>query len=178
MTAPDPARTRRRIGELLVSLVVVLHITVSAVNYLQDTPLGEALRPHLLWWEKPLGVGQNWDMFAPNPPRSSFGTRVEVLGLNGQWTDRPAPTGPGDGPIRVRYWRGGKEIRSLYPKDSTGVRARFAANLCAQAETSGAPIVGVRFSRTGLKSVSPQDRRAGVEGAYSEKDLGTIWCRK
>ena len=28
------------------------------------------------------------------------------------------------------------------------------------------------------KSVSPQDRRAGVEGAYSEKDLGTIWCHK
>ena len=77
----------------------------------------------------------------------------------------PAPTGPGDGPIRVRYWRGGKEIRSLYPKDSTGVRRRFAANLCAQAETSGAPIVG-----------SPQDAGLGrvIQGALESSNVNVV----
>lgn len=176
MTAPDPARTRQRIGELLVSLVVVLHITVSAVNYLQDTPLGEALRPHLLWWEKPLGVGQNWDMFAPNPPRSVIYLETEALTPEGDWVPVPRITDNQDGPIRTRYWRGGKEERYLFTDGKKGLRRRKTKRICARYAEAGTPIEEVRYRRAWLRIPRPHHARDGRPYEPNGKDLEDYPC--
>jgi hypothetical protein len=166
------------IGRVLVSALVLIHLTASVANFFRDTDVGRDLRKHTRKYETALGLSQNWNMFAPNPPRSSIWLETKGLTENGDWIDVPRTTENASGPVRMRYWRGGKEERYLFMDEKKGLRRRKTKRLCAHMEAAGTPIVAVKYRRAWLRTPKPEDARAGQAPKLSGKDLEQYSCKR
>jgi hypothetical protein len=71
--------TVARIRRTVANVVITLLLAVLVIDNLPDSELKQSVRPVVKPIETHLAVGQNWALFAPNPPRSQvvFVARVE-----------------------------------------------------------------------------------------------------
>ena len=174
---PAPPFAVGPLARTVLSAFVLLHLVASAAHYGRDTAVGRTLRQHTRDYETAVGLSQNWNMFAPNPPRSEIWLETEVLTTTGEWVASPRVTSSPTGPIRFQYWRGGKEERYLFEDDKIGLRRRKTARICAAAAARGEPVSGVRYTRVWQRTPKPADARRGIEGEFKRKFLDQHWCK-
>lgn len=177
MSAERPPLAAGRIHRTLLTLAVLWHLLAGVAHYFRSTEVGRDLRKHTRDYERTIGLSQNWNMFAPNPPRSSIWLETQALTADGEWIDVPPVTVNDDGPVRLRYWRGGKEERYLFTDEKKGLRRRKTEKICARFEAAGTPVVAVKYRRAWLRTPPPEDARAGKPAKLSGKDLEQYPCR-
>ena len=85
-----PGGTLGRPRRVLIHLFVAFHLTAivcwSLTSSESAAPLNQMLRSRLAPYVIPLGFGQQWDMFAPNPPLSNNLLEAEVTLADGTRT--------------------------------------------------------------------------------------------
>lgn len=165
-------------GRVVVSLFIALHLVASVANFTRDTPAGGAVRAALMPYDRTIALAQEWDMFAPDPPKSDYHLREEIFTLAGDWEPIEPHFRMPEVQVRFRNFRSGKFERLLFESDNTGERRLRARTLCRQRAEAGDPIAGVRFVRTWTRNPRPRDRLAGIpENRSGETVLGEEWCR-
>jgi len=178
LSATPPRYAIGPLRRVILSLAVMWHLLASTAHYFRSTDLGRDLRKYTRKYESALGLSQNWNMFAPNPPRSSIWLETKALLKSGEWIDVPRVTENADGPVRLRYWRGGKEERYLFTDEKKGLRRRKTARICDRYEAEGVPVVAVKYRRAWLRTPKPEDARDGAAAKLSGKDLEQYPCRR
>lgn len=129
-----------------------------------DTAPGAAVRRLTAPYERLLGVYQNWNMFAPNPPAITEWMEVEDTPRGGGApTVHPGPHGPPPaGPVVFGYRRAGKFERTVMKANEKALRRAIIDARCARAAAAGAPLARVRFLRvsrpTGAPASAPLSR--------------------
>ena len=177
MTEDRPPLAAGPIHRTLLMVAVLWHLFAGVAHFIRDTDLGRDMRKYTRDYERTIGLSQNWNMFAPNPPRSSIWLETEALTPDGEWIAVPPVTTNDDGPVRLRYWRGGKEERYLFMDEKKGLRRRKTEKICARFEAAGTPVAAVRYRRAWLRTPPPADARAGKPAKRSSKDLEQYKCR-
>ena len=176
MSVPPRRPAAGVLVRIVMSLLVLVHLGASATNYFRDTEPAKKVRKHTRKYEQLIGLSQNWDMFAPNPPRSVIYLETEALTPEGDWVPVPRITDNQDGPIRTRYWRGGKEERYLFTDEKKGLRRRKTKRICARYAEAGTPIEEVRYRRAWLRIPRPHHAREGRPYEPNGKDLEDYPC--
>jgi hypothetical protein len=177
LTPKRPPLAAGLLARVVLSLAVSWHLMASAAHYARNTSIGRDLRQHTRPYERTLGLSQNWNMFAPNPPRSVIWLETKALDAQGNWEDVPRVTNNDDGPVRLSYWRGGKEERYLFMDEKKGLRRRKAKKICERFDAAGTPMAAVKFRRSWMRTPSPEDARRGEKPKPNGKDLEQYQCR-
>ena len=102
MSVPPRRPASGVLVRIVMSLLVLVHLGASATYYFRDTEPAKKVRKHTRKYEQLIGLSQNWDMFAPNPPRSDHYHEAEALTPQGDWVPVPrntrtAPSAPATG---------------------------------------------------------------------------------
>jgi hypothetical protein len=78
-----------RIREIAISVMIVAVLVIGVVGNLPDASLTRAVTPAVDTVAVPLGLEQNWSMYAPNPPRRQENIEVHIAMADGTekvWT--------------------------------------------------------------------------------------------
>jgi hypothetical protein len=165
---------RMRAGRLLVVLFLLIHGTTVTASLAHEHPTGAQLRKVFRLYESLVGVYQNWDMFAPGPPRRD--TWMEVVALDAAGGRTPLPPLQGeraDRTIEWRYQRTGKLERNLLGKKRKSALRAYARWLC-QEHPEAARIEVIRVQQ---RSPTMQERRDGVATEASRETARSQQCR-
>lgn len=90
-----------RAGRSLLSVALVLTLAAVAAWNLPSSALREAALPVVEPYVRTLGLDQNWNLFAPNPPRATFEVLARIDYADGSWGEWRSPRND-----RWRKWLG------------------------------------------------------------------------
>ena len=164
----------KRAPESVAGVLFGVPIRVRHLQALAD------LRHTTDWYEKRLGVHQNWPMFAPNPRMST--TWLHLIGEYADGSERVIPYGVGKPDARAPKWiyeRSGKYERNATAKKRRILRRGITRDLCRDAHANHEGLKFVRFEshsvRTPLpgKATLPRDQRR-----TSKVQLSRFKCKK
>lgn len=105
------------IREIAVSAMIVVILAIGVVWNLPDAAITRAASPLLLPIALPLGLDQNWSMYAPDPPQRQESVEVHIAMADGSdkvWT--PPRLNPVFGVAFSHRWRGFKERLVTQPQ--------------------------------------------------------------
>jgi hypothetical protein len=74
-----------RIREIAISAMILVILTIGVVRNLPDSALTQAALPAVDRIALPLGLDQNWSMYAPNPPRRQENIEVRITMADGKY---------------------------------------------------------------------------------------------
>lgn len=160
----------------LLSVYFVFHGLTMSVSACRDTPYGERLHPLTDPWQWTVGMHQNWEMFVPDPRRST--TWLDMQGIRQDGTRVPLALpyreGDPDGTI-LRYDRGGKLVRNAVG-DRKHVRAGLVRWTCRGHEE----LARVAFARVAVPTPPPGRRAEAPRSAWPSRrsDLETWRCKR
>lgn len=163
-----------RADDAVVGMLVGVPITAGHLERIA------ALRQTTDFYEKALGVHQNWPMFAPNPRLST--TWLHLIGEYRDGTERVIPFAIGRPDDRSPVWvydRGGKFERNATAKKRTYLRRGVMRDLCRDAAARGEDLHHVRFESHAMGTPPP-----GVaalprsERPVSRVQLSRFVCKK
>ena len=148
--------THSKIIRTLLSIAIVFHLLAVVGSLSYGTPVGDEIRTFTRPYEKLAGVYQNWNMFAPNPPKSAYW--MEIVGFNedGESQVIRSLVGPlPDRAIEPRYRRLFKLERTMLQKNKGLARKGLVQWLCAQDPA----LKKIKISRITLSTPRPLARR-------------------
>jgi hypothetical protein len=147
------AGTRTGRAILSVGLVVVL-VSVLVWNLPQDLAVRERLVPVVQPVVNPLGLNQRWELFSPDPSRTSVEVTAEVAYADGSTrTYRFPDGGPFLGALREYRWR--KLERRVRLDSRRDLWGRTAAWIAGQYEDDAAAQGTVVASVTLVRRTAP-----------------------
>lgn len=158
-----------RIREIATSAMIVVILGIGVVDNLPDAAITRAVSPVVDWIALPLGLDQNWSMYAPDPPRSQQNVEVHIAMADGNekvWTlPRLSPV---FGVAFSHRWRKYKESLLADP----GIRPDFVHWVVREMTGPGdRPVHVEMLLRT--EDIPPPgvsgSGRTGVQALYSEK---------
>jgi hypothetical protein len=121
-----------RIGEVLISILVVFVVAVGVAFNLPESPIQRALSPVVDPAATATYLNQHWALFAPTVPARTETIEVQVLMADGSvrvWTVEPED--PMAGPISVARWKRLASFAVTNPEVRPGI-SRWAARHLTQ----------------------------------------------
>jgi hypothetical protein len=159
---------RSRTGELVISVMVVLMLTIGVVWSLPDAEIKRRLAPPLQPLAVATGLEQDWRMYAPEPLARTEFVEVRVTMTDGRQRVWTAPNGDRVvGPFIWYHWQKLKENLVRTP----GIRAGLAHWVIRQVTGRSERAARVRMTlRTESLSAPGTDSpgAAGEETLYDE----------
>jgi len=83
MVANTPRDWARRLGRLVVSVFLVVHVVMTVVWVMPPCPIRVRSQGVIDAYMLPLGLWQYWGMFAPDPVRNALTLEAEVVDSRG-----------------------------------------------------------------------------------------------
>lgn len=74
---------RERAGEIAISVMVALLVSIAVVGSLPDSAIKNTAAPLLEPFTRTTGLDQSWGVFSPNPPRKLTEVEVHVIMSDG-----------------------------------------------------------------------------------------------
>jgi hypothetical protein len=167
------AGTRTGRAILSVGLVVVL-VSVLVWNLPQDLAVRERLVPVVQPVVNPLGLNQRWELFSPDPARTSVEVTAEVVYADGSTRTYRFPDGePFLGALREYRWR--KLERRLRLDSRRDLWGRTAAWIAAQYEddaaAQGTAVASVTLVRRTAATPAPG---SGADREWQREEYFTL----
>ena len=168
MQAPSLAVRRA-----LLSLLLIWHLVAVGAALALETAPGKAVRRYTRDYERLVGVYQNWNMFAPNPPQVDNWMQLTGTLASGEAVTLAPLVGARDDVwLELRYLRAGKLERNLLSEKRQKALQHFARQQCAQQPG----LVQVMVTHVKRRTPTPQARRGGEAPALSTQVVAEVAC--
>lgn len=161
---------RSSLGQLIVSVAIVLVLLSQIGTHLPPSALNRAVGPTANQMVRLLAVEQAWGVFAPNPRTTSLRVEGRITFADGSTTVWTIPEGPNVG-ANLRYYRWRKwleRIRSDGYPDIWEPTARWMATLY---DDEASPVVRVDLVRLFRENTITGEQAPYREFRYFSLDL-------